>query len=91
MARCDVCGKEMLRASGCSVRYVFCNGKRHPRLRFGEEGWGIPGERCTDCGAKYGNYHHWGCDVERCPVCGGQMLGCECNDVYIEVPVRNDQ
>ena len=84
MAKCKVCGKEMLTAAGCSVRYVFCDGKKYPRLRFGEEGWGEPGTRCPDCGALYGNYHHWGCDVECCPACGGQMLCCDCSDVYIE-------
>ena len=83
MAKCEVCGKEMLTAVGCSVHEVFCSGRKYRRLRFGEEGWGAPGERCPDCGALYGHYHHWGCDVEECPRCGGQMLGCECEDVYV--------
>lgn len=31
-------------------------------------------ERCPDCGAKAGGFHHFGCDIENCPVCHGQML-----------------
>ena len=85
MAKCEICGREMLTAKGCVADYVFCNGKQYKRLRYGEEGWGEPGQRCPDCGALYGHLHHWGCDIERCPCCGGQMLGCECDDVYIEV------
>lgn len=84
MAKCDVCGKEMLSAVGCAVHDVFCEGKKYRRLRFGDEGWGEPGERCSDCGALYGHDHHWGCDVEQCPRCGGQMLGCDCEDVYVK-------
>jgi len=34
--------------------------------------------RCTDCGAKYGHYHHGGCDCEYCPICERQMLVCGC-------------
>ena len=52
MSKCTICGKEMLRASGCSIRHVFCNGRKYPRMKYGEEGWGSPGERCPDCGAK---------------------------------------
>ena len=84
MAKCQFCKREMLTASGCTVFKVSCDGTFHPRQRYGEEGWGNPGERCPDCGALYGHFHHWGCDVERCPACGGQMLGCDCEDVFIE-------
>lgn len=43
-----------------------------------KEHWCNPGERCGDCGALYGQYHHFGCDVERCPRCGGQFFGATC-------------
>lgn len=89
MAKCDVCGQEILKASGCSVKDVVCNGVRYSRIKFGDEGWGNPVERCPDCGCLHGYCHHWGCDIERCPSCGGQMFGCFCEDVYIEMPVSS--
>ena len=67
MAKCEICGREMTTADGCSVSKVFM-----------EEG-----ERCHDCGALVGHYHHWGCDAERCPACHEQLIGCAC-DIYLE-------
>ena len=82
MGKCEVCGQEMLTADGCYVSTVHINGKVYERIPyygdFGEED-----ERCPDCNCKVGEYHHWGCDNEKCPVCHGQMLGCDCNDVYV--------
>ena len=82
MAKCVVCEKEMLTADGCSISKVHINDKVYERIKYGEDGW-CDGDRCPDCGALLGHYHHWGCDTERCPVCGGQMLGCDCDDVYV--------
>lgn len=48
--------------------------------------WRIPppktDERCHDCGALPGHYHHPGCDWEECPGCHTQMLMCggECGE-----------
>lgn len=39
-------------------------------------------DRCHDCGAKVGTYHHSSCDEERCPRCGGQLLCCDCWDDF---------
>lgn len=39
-------------------------------------------ERCPDCAAKVGHYHHINCDNERCPRCGLQLLCCDCGDDF---------
>lgn len=87
MAKCKICGKEMLSAAGCDVAEVFVNGKKYERIRCGDEHDFDPnmkeGERCHDCGALKGHYHHWGCDAERCPACYGQLIGCDC-EIFIE-------
>ena len=84
MAKCQACGREMLKAKGCTFKYVHTmDGKYYKRYRVGEEGWISHEERCGDCGALYGNYHHPGCDIEKCPICGGQLLSCFCDiDVF---------
>ena len=95
MARCDICGREMLTAKGCNIQTVHIGGKAYKRIRCGDpRDFGADlgnGERCHDCGAMVGGIHHWGCDAERCPVCGGQMIGCECEEVFIEALGTNDE
>lgn len=79
MTKCNFCEREMTTAKGCVEHvYLLRDGKQVEPIKVGVEGWIEPNERCTDCGAKYGEYHHIGCDVERCGVCGGQLITCEC-------------
>ena len=88
MAKCEVCKKDMLTADGCSIPKIHIGGKVYDRIKCGEDGDFFPdmedGQRCGDCGAKKGFIHHWGCDTERCPACGGQLISCDCEDVFIQ-------
>ena len=74
---CGVCGRNPMKSQGCRIGLVYVNGRPYPRIPF----YGEPGERCHDCNARSGQFHHWGCDDERCPVCGGQLISCDCEDV----------
>ena len=63
MAKCEVCGKEMLTSVGCGIPTIHINGKVYKRIKYGEErmDWGAStGQRCSDCGALPYHYHHWG-------------------------------
>ena len=77
--KCDYCGKEMLRARGCGMSHIVTSdGRRFPRIRFGDLGEASEGERCQDCNAMCGYFHHFGCDNEICPICGDQVISCGC-------------
>ena len=73
-AVCELCKGQMLKADGCTWPGIYCK-RRHWR-----------DERCHDCGAKRGQYHHANCDVEQCPVCGGQLISCGCDAEYTNDP-----
>ena len=81
MAKCDACGREMLTAKGCSFSHIqLGNGKLVEREKVGDEGLYEEGDRCGDCGALFGHYHHPGCDIEQCPVCRLQLITCDCGE-----------
>jgi len=82
MVKCDACGREMTTASGCKCSLIKIDGEWMRRIKCGGARDLHPpskGERCYDCGAKAGHYHHPGCDSERCPKCGLQLISCSCD------------
>lgn len=80
MSICNVCGQEMLIATGCSLVTVTIQGKKFDRLVESIHD-DSKDKRCHDCGRlNDGDHlHHLGCDMEKCPVCGGQLFWCNCN------------
>ena len=81
---CNVCNGDMLEVDGCLPNSIIYKSEQYEQIKVGCEGDfyedGDENTRCTDCGAKYGHYHHAGCDCERCPVCGEQLLTCCCEE-----------
>ena len=82
MAICQVCEREMLTASSCSVSALHIDGQPFPVVPYrSEQRYGpLPttGRRCHDCGVEPGGFHHLGCDWAECPHCGGQLFSCTC-------------
>jgi len=83
-AICAICCQPMKSKNGCTVSHLIINGKRHNRIKAGDELDLHPGSICGnvvchDCNAGAGQYHHLGCDSERCPVCHGQLFICDCD------------
>ena len=88
MAKCELCGQEMLTADGCKCTRIVYHGKIYNRIRFGEDGDLYMGdesmERCPDCNVKIGECHHYRCGVETSPVTHTQMLDYDCVDEFLE-------
>lgn len=87
-AVCKICGKDMMKATGCTIPKLHANGRVFERIKVAAPGNFDEGQpetiRCHDCNALFGHLHHWGCDAERCPACGGRLIICGCEDVFIE-------
>lgn len=83
MAKCEYCGKEMSKSSGCDCIIFMMDGLSYKRTVFA----GDKNEKCPDCGCHFGRYHHPGCRMEICPICGGQLLSCCCRDGDIDMLV----
>ena len=81
---CGVCGQDPRKADGCRVAVIYIENEKYTRIPF----FGGESERCNDCNAQSGHYHHWGCDAEICPMRGGQLIGCECEEVECPVIVN---
>ena len=73
--KCELCGQEMKTADGCIDNKIieYADGTKLPAIPREDDG----PERCHDCGAKAGHFHHADCDMEKCPRCGDQLLSCE--------------
>ncbi len=84
---CEFCGQDMTAADGCVRVPITHKGKSYEPIKVGGKGDtfenAAPSMRCTDCGAKYGFYHHPGCEYEICPVCGdsAKLCCCEFDDI----------
>jgi hypothetical protein len=82
MAICQVCKREMLTASSCTVSALHIQEKPFPVVSYGRERRYGPARkdarRCHDCGVEPGGFHHLGCDWAECPHCHGQLLTCTC-------------
>lgn len=75
MVICRICKKEMNTAAGCVPLISMLYHNKIKSIPYDDDDGE---ERCHDCGAKKGNYHHNGCDMERCPKCKGQLISCGC-------------
>lgn len=78
MAVCRDCDQEMTTADGCRSSRVVVGGRTVVRRRWRPER-GAEQERCGDCGASPGGWHHLGCDLEPCPLCRRQLITCDCS------------
>ena len=77
-AICNDCHEDMSKAEGCVESEVKIGRKWYKRRTDTVLDGFMDDERCGDCGAEPGHFHHWRCDMERCPKCDGQLISCGC-------------
>ena len=75
---CEFCQQGKLRSSGCLIASVEVHGESVPRIPYTPPKFGKEFERCQDCNAKYGRYHHPKCEWELCPCCMHELVACGC-------------
>lgn len=83
MAKCAYCQREMSTdtekfpnfADGCRATHVKFKNRWYPRSK---QTRADPGQRCKNCGAINGNFHHVDCEIEQCPKCGDPVVYCDC-------------
>jgi hypothetical protein len=90
MARCNFCEEDMLKVDTCKKIPVAMIGDPTVILgdpipygsetRYSGSQYWPPqaADKCHDCGAVVGGFHHPGCDMEECPKCRGQLISCGC-------------
>ena len=47
-APCEICGGRMLKVDGCTWPGVYSRGKYYKRIKYGDEDFAWPDERCHD-------------------------------------------
>src|SRR5262245_33114307 len=78
---------EKIQAAQSLTHYTIA-GRKHPRIRFGDEGHPGWGEKpCLDCGVLKGQFHVPDCEYEKCPACGeGRAGSCRCDIEELREP-----
>lgn len=92
MGICNRCKKDMYKVDSCIRASMVHDGVKYEPIKYGEDGKHLGLyyrviERCSECGAKIGHYHHLGCSNEVCPVCEGQLLSCGCISRQYNPPI----
>jgi hypothetical protein len=66
----------------CDVTAVEIGGRRYERIRYTTYD-GRREHTCPGCGISAPNFHHAGCEFEICPACEGELVGCDCEYVFV--------